>query len=169
VLQGDKERCLAAGMDDYISKPLKQSDLAAAIDRARTHNDHVPDPTADERSESLVDMKTLRELHELEDESQPRLVEQLLRTFLHETPGRIENLRKCHNNNDALGLYQTAHLLTGSCKQLGLTALVHCCRTLEEHGLADSLDGTASAIDAFDETFRRTMGFLEEEHFTIKV
>ena len=165
ALQGDKEKCLAAGMDDYIAKPIRQTDLAGAIDRWSSQIQAMEKKStqAAEPGE-LVNESALEELAGLASEDEPDIVEHLLRMFMLETPGRIAGIRRAAAMGDSRGAYETAHLLKGTCKQLGLIAMAGICQKLEDQGIADDLQGSEERIANLEHTFRETKELLQTRY-----
>ncbi|MBI3766582.1 MAG: response regulator, partial [Ignavibacteriales bacterium] len=165
ALEGDKERCLAAGMDDYIAKPVKQADLAAAIDRWYGVAPVMERPHQKTNGGSkLLDESALKELHELADENEPDLLEKLLMMFVRGTPNRIDLLWRAVELNDPRSLTETAHLLKGACKQLGLTAMVKLCQQLENLALSYALDECEKVIADLECCFHDTQATLQAKY-----
>ncbi len=165
ALQGDKEKYLEAGMDDYISKPIQQTDLAAAIDRCASQSQAIENdsPTVN-ASHALVDQAVLDELGELANEDDPNIVEQLLGMFTHETPGRIEHIRRGASNQDARDVSQMVHLLKGTCTQLGLAGMVKLCQTLENRANANDMHDIEIVIAELGQIFHDTKEVLQSKY-----
>jgi PAS domain S-box-containing protein len=144
ALAGDRDRCLAAGMDGHITKPLRVRDLQLALRGARQDLDL--DSTA---ATPLVDETAIREkLSELEESFGAGEAATLLESFLTDTPGRLAELRLLASSQslpdgtsprDALGV--SAHALAGSCGLFGLAAMRKLGLDLEElaEGTGDPL------------------------------
>ena len=160
ALHGDREKCLEAGMDDYIAKPVRQADLAAAI-RRRTARCPAPPESG---AAPLVDESVLRELSDLGGTEDPDLVGRLLRMFVSETPGRIEQIRSSLRTGDLQGARERAHQLKGSARQLGCAAVAALCKTLEasaETGDPRSLEETFRELER---TYSATRELLATTH-----
>ncbi len=165
ALQGDKDKCIAAGMDDYISKPIKQSDIAAALDRwSFIAGGHKHQPQASGNGIGLMDESVLEGLHTLEDEDNPDIVGQLVRMFVEETPLKIQQLRSAVDVDDADTVRETAHQLKGMCKQFGFTEMVTVCQILEDRGESHDLLNTEVVIAELEQRFRSTNDFLESKY-----
>jgi CheY-like chemotaxis protein len=136
AMLGDRERCLDAGMDDYLSKPLRPEALAAVLERWIGGAAPAPVAAASDApvpSDALVDearMRTFREEY-------PEIVDQLVELFSAGSPPLIDALRDAVATGDADALRRGAHKLKGSCQNIGATWMATLCRTLET-GEADA-------------------------------
>jgi CheY-like chemotaxis protein len=165
ALEGDKEKCLAAGMDDYIAKPIRQTELAGIIDRwlSRTQpvevNSAKPTGTGE-----LLDESALQDLEGLASEDDPDFVEQLLRIFVLEAPCRIGEIRRAAGMGDSREVQKTAHLLKGTCKQLGLIALATLCQEFEDEGRAGDSHTCKERVAILERTFVETKELLHAKY-----
>ncbi len=170
ALQGDKEKCLAAGMDDYVAKPIRQSELGGAIDRWCSHAQIVEQKSTNAtNTPDLFDESALQELRGLESEDEPDIVEHLLGKVMLETPGRIEEIRRAAGMGDSSGVHETAHRLKGACKQLGLIGMAGFCQELEDHGRCDDLQGCEECIRNLEHSFLQTKELLQAKYSLLEV
>ncbi len=140
ALAGDRERCLEAGMDDFIAKPVRFEELATAVDRAGSSLAPQPSrPTTDETAPVLA-RATLEQLRWLEREGQPSVIATLVGMFFTEAPRRIADLLAAEAAGDAETIETAAHTLKGSCANLGAERMAGVCLELERLGRARSLD-----------------------------
>ena len=101
ALQGDRERCLAAGMDDYVAKPVEHAELLAAIER-NVKILKVRDVEESKESSDAsgtgprIDHEVLVKLRLLGDGEDPGFLENIIRLFLEDTPCRIASIRAAH-------------------------------------------------------------------------
>lgn len=165
ALQGDRERCLAAGMDDYISKPITRVDLASAILRAEPGIRAAKQPPLkSNHHRTLCDDSALRELQALSTAEEPNILEELLAMFVRETPVRISRIREAVGKHDLKGIIQMAHLLKGTCKQFGLNEMVRLCQDLEDIRELGALDEIELRIAALEAVFIETRSLLESTY-----
>src|SRR6185295_18917497 len=92
ALDGDRERCIEAGMDDYISKPVRQEMLTAAIERwtrrRRPEESQLSSP-GEAGSASGLDAEVIAELRGLQSAGDPNFFNHLVDLFIEETPNRL--------------------------------------------------------------------------------
>ena len=143
ALEGDRERCLRAGMDDYLSKPLRSEDLDAVIERwirvAATDGTAAAGPLIDEaRVRSFnVDYRNM--------------AEELWTVFYAATPPLIGELRDAVERGDADECRRLAHKLKGSSETVGATRMATLSNTLEQGG-PDGLAVVEELETAYDRT-----------------
>ncbi|MEN0036456.1 MAG: response regulator [Cellvibrio sp.] len=148
AISGDREHCLARGMDDYLSKPFSQDQLHELLARwlperqvatasttagAGTSSVTWPGrPAAAAQNPLLdspveIDMQVIRQLRELREGLLPRIIE----LFRSSSPALIAQLQTAVANQDADLLYKTAHNFKNSAANLGLVELATACRECE--------------------------------------
>ena len=168
ALGGDRDRCIAAGMDDYISKPVKQETLAAAIERWTTEPEESK-PTENTwgdmpiDSSNVVDADVIGELRSLQSSANDDFFNHLIDLFIEETPQRLSAIRKAVVSSDPISLAREAHALKGSSAHLGATRMNAICEILEEQGRNGSIAGAGTLLTVLDEEFLRVREALLAE------
>ncbi len=128
AMRGDREKCLGAGMDDYISKPVQLESLRTALNQAgsRAHDRAGASPPAEM-------FKSIEEtLASLRSDFGPEATADLMTSFLEDTPPRCVEMRRLAGCRDREALVRAAHSLAGSCGIFGLHAMHETSLKLEE-------------------------------------
>jgi len=150
ALKEDRERCLAAGMDDYISKPVRLDDLDATLSRWLDQpRSTTPGDQPDQEAE-LIQTSIERRLDELrgpDPADDEEFFSKLIDSFLGEAPAGVIELAAAAGRGDADSLRETAHTLKGAAGNLGATRLAALCEELEDAGRGHSLASAGPIIE----------------------
>ncbi|HWD51845.1 MAG TPA: ATP-binding protein [Acidimicrobiales bacterium] len=141
AMSGDRERALAAGMDDYLSKPLKVEALAAALQRWAPI-DIPPDPPDDGGPD--LDPATIAGLRDL---GGSELLDDLVSLFRDEVDRYLNQFDQALADHDPGALQRASHSFKGSSANLGATRLAAVAAAIEQLGVTGDLMG-AQALDA---------------------
>ncbi|MDQ6751722.1 MAG: PAS domain S-box protein [Actinomycetota bacterium] len=162
-LKGDRERCLAAGMDDYLTKPLRDQALDDRISRwvhqDRHADDGARDPEAPEPNPD--EMLEPAEIDRLRDDFSPDAFKDLIDVFLAQARLLIEDLRDAAEQHDGERMRQAAHKLRGSCASLGATTLKNLCAEIEQQAVTNEIAGPPDGLATLDDAFAATAKALE--------
>jgi len=174
VLEGDRELCRSAGMDDYITKPVQLHELEAAMARAQGRAGEYnlaatpasakasEPPPSPARSDAL-DWNLLQGLRDLREEGQPDPLAELVDLFLKDAPQRLDKLRVAIAAKDPIAAYAAAHSLKGSASNMGARALAGYCAILEKQARSGNLDGADQLFHSIETELQQTSLLLEAE------
>jgi PAS domain S-box-containing protein len=171
AVEGERERCLAAGMDDFLTKPVDPvalgSVLAQWVAATGTGPAAEPAPPMEEEPVEMapsdpidgLDVERLDMLRDL-DPGNTAYLDRAIGNFLANSGPAVERLRGLVAEDDADGMRQAAHKLAGSALNLGVVEVGAAARELEFLGDAGTTDGAPPLLDALDASVRRGQALL---------
>jgi PAS domain S-box-containing protein len=166
AMDGDRDRCLAAEMDDYLSKPFSQDQMREMLSRWLSQTDHsslqrdqtttpreaVPQSSApttpSEQREScdVVDYSAWTPIRMLKRPGHPDPLGKLLARYVEDSRKLVDQLRQAVASNDPATLHAVAHRLKSSSATLGALTVAARCKELEALGRSHQIEG---ALDHF--------------------
>jgi two-component system, sensor histidine kinase and response regulator len=177
AMKGDRERCLEAGMDDYVSKPLQPSELFDTVERLTTAMDGEPRATAAESTavsasrtrpagqpppdrqasppppDSPSDFDKAAAIEQVGGDEE--LLKELLAAFLSEYPPLMAQIRDAITQRDARSLERAAHTLKGAAAAVAAAAVADAAQRLEIMGRTGELAGAKSVCTELEDALRR--------------
>ena len=167
ALVGDRERCIEAGMDDYLSKPVRLNELKAIIRRAAAQRPLIPDqsPAAPPTLSPPAPVATLEEdlptldddiiegLKSLEEDDNSNALEEMSELFIADTVNRLQKLEESFHTKDHKALMASAHAIKGSSGNFGARRMARFCLQIEEAVNADEPDTIAACLAALKNEF----------------
>jgi signal transduction histidine kinase/CheY-like chemotaxis protein/HPt (histidine-containing phosphotransfer) domain-containing protein len=138
AMSDDRERCLDAGMDDFVPKPIRAESLLGVLQDGAGQQPTGGDDAARDDGE-VLDAAAIESLVEMLDD--PDALTDLLATYFQSAPDLIGKLVAAARDSDAGALEFAAHTLKSSSAVVGATRIVRLCALLEEQSRAHILDG----------------------------
>ncbi|TVQ08892.1 MAG: response regulator [Leptolyngbya sp. DLM2.Bin27] len=151
AMQGDRDACLRAGMDDYISKPIRIDELTRVLEMSAVAGPAPASPTP------AVDLTTLRTFAATVGNNSPDFMADLIFSYLESTDQLLAELARAYRQQDWLSLKRAAHTLKSSSATVSATELSSLCQQLESSAPnSDDLTSPSQDIAAQIGTIRRT-------------
>ncbi|MGE0471818.1 MAG: ATP-binding protein [Nitrospira sp.] len=190
AMQGDRELCLAAGMDEYLTKPFTLAQLEHVLtrwlptndaeksegERASTTPPEKPmagdQPTIALREGKLdgsvfdptvIDRAALDAIRALQRPGHPDIVARIVSQYVETSRETVDRIRRAVFSKDAAELRASAHRLKSSSAQLGALALAANCRELELMGASQQLDRAGEVLGQFEQRYETACAALQEE------
>ena len=141
VVKGDRERCLAAGMDEYVSKPIDSDKLFEAIEKLTRLPDITKSPAAD--SVAVDNISLLKAF-----DGDWNFLKEVVEVFLDDYPRLLDNLRRSCNEGDCDTFMRSAHSLKGMLKNFRADTAAEIAFDLEKKGKEADLNGVQADIES---------------------
>ena len=174
AMTDDRSRCIDAGMDDYVSKPLDPAALAAALARCRSAGPKVKPIVAEGQAlaalprrgagrDGVLDQAMLDRLRDLGEPGDTTFFREIVKLFLDDAPRRLSGLGDAIGTGEAAEAGRFAHSIKGSAANLGASGLVGLCRDLESALASGSVAGAGELFAAIRAEYGRVADALSAE------
>jgi CheY-like chemotaxis protein len=150
VGQGDEEKCIQAGMNSYLAKPVDRGLLEKALISFLSSQ------------KSLINQATLAQFDELQMEGQPDILIEIIESFLKTSPKRVDQIVSFLESGDFEGSAREAHSLKSSANTLGAEELGKLCQRIEDRAELDDNAIVRSRIQSLQQLYSRSKAELIE-------
>jgi CheY-like chemotaxis protein len=158
AVEGEREKCLAAGMDDFLTKPVNPDALGAML--RRWLSGEISGDTEvrreEPRAEGTLDLDRLDMLRDL-DPGNTSYLDKAIGNFVARVPESVHAIRSASESRDHEALTYAAHRLKGSALNLGLPSVGHLAYELEMLGDTGTTDGAAALLEALEAALSRAV------------
>jgi len=159
ALVGDREKCLQAGMDDYISKPIRVGELQSALERWGRTKTRKSDTAFMQRlrsgpADNLLDQLVILELRNMPPSEGVSMLRELVDLFLESAPQRIAQISQSINDGPMLAFH--AHALKSMGLNLGAKRIVELSQKLEDLGRARNVHDAPALLKELENAFTQT-------------
>jgi CheY-like chemotaxis protein/HPt (histidine-containing phosphotransfer) domain-containing protein len=174
AMQGDRDKCIAAGMDDYLAKPVRPEDIRSLVERwASVVN--APGPTVSQTATATGSVESKSPVPKTDEDLPPvdmsRLLDfsdgnletlrELIVLFMTQTTEQIEQLDTAIRANAVADVRRVAHSCAGASATCGMVRLVPLLRELERQGMEEKLTNASELCGEMRKEFVRLRTFLE--------
>jgi signal transduction histidine kinase/CheY-like chemotaxis protein/HPt (histidine-containing phosphotransfer) domain-containing protein len=177
ALDGDREICVASGMDDYLAKPFTREQLALTLAHWLPESAPAPSRAAPASSRSPtarkepaaavgdrpVNPRALDTIRAMPGTDGAALAEKVIRAYLDDTPGRLAQMKAAADVGDAEALRKAAHSMKSSSGNVGAERLASLCKELESIGRVGRTDGAPVLLERAAGEFARALEVLESQ------
>jgi CheY-like chemotaxis protein len=163
AMKGDKEHCLAVGMDDYLAKPFSEQQLATILSKWCGAVERTPllKGREEEVKQSRFDSTVLDDFCKIQRAGEPDIRKRIINTYLKSCPIFVKDLQLAVKNDDLEKLWQSAHSLKSSSASLGAYHLASLCNKLEIQGRENKVKNGTESVREIAKEYKAVVGMLE--------
>jgi two-component system, sensor histidine kinase and response regulator len=154
AMQGDREKALQAGMDDYIAKPVKREDLDSVLERWIPRQEPPAQGDGDPGSPA-VELSVLESRRGPQKEGEPDKLARIVGLFIEDVPIQLAAIRRAAERGESQEVEEKAHMLKGGSGYMGAARMAQMCARLEQLGASGDLAPVPELLDAIEREFGR--------------
>ncbi len=171
----DRKKCLDAGMNDFLTKPIRINDLHQAISKAaslqlkkieeleQVETQVSSPPKAEEDNSEVLNPEVLNALRELAGAKAPLLISNIVGQYFEDSPQKLQVIATAKDEQDADALRKAAHSLRSASANLGAITVAELCKTIENIARTGTTVGTSELIEQLQTDYAKVEIALQKE------
>jgi CheY-like chemotaxis protein/HPt (histidine-containing phosphotransfer) domain-containing protein len=163
AMQGDRDTCLAVGMQDYLSKPIRLQALVNALQKVRLPSLPPRTPRPQPSDSPVLDRDVLAELKMIGGDGADQLMADLIDSYLADAPQLLTLLETALASDDLPQIRHAAHTLKSSSASLGATELAKLCKTIEKQAREGTISDKQQLLSATMTAYAAVKSAMETE------
>jgi signal transduction histidine kinase/CheY-like chemotaxis protein len=162
ALSGDAEKCFAAGMDRYLSKPFTSEQLYEVLDSCESNG--APRDAEVKNAGAVLDQQALGRIRALHTPGGPNLFAKVVGLYFSSSLALTDAMRDAALAHDVVGIRQAAHALKSSSANVGAIAFAELCRDVETIAAQGSLDAACRLVETLLTEYKNVVAALDAQN-----
>lgn len=160
AMEGDRERCLEAGMDDYMSKPFTKVQMITMLNRWLSHQPVACSTDVESRT---IDQTALENIRTLQKAGAPNILNKVINNYFGSSQQLMETLRHALRDGEPTAIQKAAHSIKSSSATLGAETLATLCKKLESMGREKNTENAWDILSEIEAEYERVKCALRGE------